>query len=235
MINSYVSVLTVYLPSAAQLNNFSHTISFRLVTVLKKVFKNTPKLLLIKPFLYQKQLGSRLFWPKVIRVPLVIVLILFFLFIGPHTSILANWEEKVIPDNRSVLQTKLADRIGFREIPKFQKPVESSYISTYFSRFHQGLDLPSLFATPIYPVAEGQVTFAGMSNMGYGNLVIVRHEQGYESLYAHLSDISVKEGDSVTTRTVLGGVGSTGYSSGNHLHLEIHLQGFAINPLTLIK
>lgn len=172
---------------------------------------------------------------KFLQIPVVLISITAFLTLGPNTSVLADWEEKVVPDNQLIQNNKLIFEISSVEIPKFQKPLEITYVSTYFSRFHQGIDLPSSAGTPIRSVAKGVVIFAGWSTLGYGNLVIVQHELGYESLYAHLSSINVSEGDTVTKETILGGVGSTGFSSGNHLHLEIHQKGAAVNPLQLIK
>lgn len=182
----------------------------------------------------QKQFGQTSLVGNLVKVATAFALLVIFLFVAPHTNVLADWEEKVIPDNRSVLLTKVRDQITAVEIPKFQTPVTLSYISTYFSRFHQGIDLPGQYGSPIKPIAKGSVVFAGASNLGYGNLVVVRHELGYESLYAHLSEIAVREGDVVGSETVLGNVGSTGVASGNHLHLEVHLQGAPVNPLSLI-
>ncbi len=234
MIKTYLSALTVFLPAVSKINTLVRAFSNTVATALALTFKVLSKLRRIGIFLFQKQLSSTFTISKFARLPVVSLLILLFLAIGPHTSVLAGWEEKVVPDNHTILGQKITDEIRAVEIPKFHRPVEISYISTYFSRYHQGIDLPNFFGAPVRPSAGGVVTFAGWSNLGYGNLVIVRHELGYESLYAHLSDTSIKEGAVVTSESIIGRVGSTGVASGNHLHLEIHFKGNPINPLTLI-
>lgn len=97
-------------------------------------------------------------------------------------------------------------------------------------RFHEGWDLAKPYGTPVFPIRKGVVRFTGWRE-GYGNLVAVKHSDGMESWYGHLSSIRVRVGRSVTRSTLIGRVGSTGLSTGPHLHLEIrNRQGTAINP-----
>jgi murein DD-endopeptidase MepM/ murein hydrolase activator NlpD len=103
------------------------------------------------------------------------------------------------------------------------------------SRFHAGIDIAAPRGTPITAVRSGTVTYAGWSNRGYGNLVKIRHAGGEESWYAHQSEIHVSIGQSVSQRDVIGLVGSTGLSTGPHLHLEIHEAGKAIDPLSYLQ
>ena len=94
---------------------------------------------------------------------------------------------------------------------------------------HTGLDIAAPNGTPIKVAADGVVTHA--SPMGtYGNLVIVSHGNGIETYYAHCSKILVKVGQSVSAGDTIALVGSTGNSTGNHLHLEIRINGKAVNP-----
>ena len=94
---------------------------------------------------------------------------------------------------------------------------------------HTGLDIAAPNGTKILAVADGVVTHA--SPMGsYGNLVIISHGNGVETYYAHCSKILVKEGDTVTSGQNIALVGSTGNSTGNHLHLEVRINGKAVNP-----
>lgn len=94
---------------------------------------------------------------------------------------------------------------------------------------HTGLDIAAPNGTPIQVVADGVVTHA--SPMGtYGNLVIVSHGNGVETYYAHCSKILVNVGQTVTAGDTIALVGSTGNSTGNHLHLEIRINGTAVNP-----
>jgi murein DD-endopeptidase MepM/ murein hydrolase activator NlpD len=117
---------------------------------------------------------------------------------------------------------------------KTQIPLDFSYISQGFHTFHPGVDLVAKLNTPIKPVMKGVVEEAGFSPFGYGNSILIDHGDGIESLYAHLAKIEVKKGDEVSLHTEIGLVGTTGRSSGPHLHLEIHKNGVAINPLTFL-
>jgi murein DD-endopeptidase MepM/ murein hydrolase activator NlpD len=107
-------------------------------------------------------------------------------------------------------------------------------MSQGFSTFHPGLDLATKYGTKINPIESGTVKMAGYSSFGYGFEIVIDHEDGTESLYAHLSKIEVKKGDTVNLNTEIGLVGSTGHSTGPHLHLEVHKNGIAINPLSVI-
>lgn len=98
--------------------------------------------------------------------------------------------------------------------------------------FHNGVDLATYRGAPIYPALAGQVTAVGYSKV-YGNYVIIRHHSGYQTMYGHLSYISIRRGSYVTTDTKIGGVGSTGRSTGPHLHFTIYKNGATINPLTV--
>jgi hypothetical protein len=108
-------------------------------------------------------------------------------------------------------------------------------ISTYFSSWHPGMDLVTDSGTPIYAVADGYVTSAGWSIWGYGNVVYVQHANGIQTLYAHMSKINVTTGQQVNTGTVLGLVGTTGHSSGPHLHFEIHKNDVPFNPRGVVQ
>lgn len=116
------------------------------------------------------------------------------------------------------------------------RPLKSGTISSRFgarssirSGAHTGLDIATAYGTPIKPIAEGKVTFAG-TNGSYGKLVIISHGNGVESYYGHCSSIYVEVGQEVDTNTTIAAVGSTGNSTGNHLHLEIRIDGVAQNP-----
>lgn len=97
------------------------------------------------------------------------------------------------------------------------------------SRMHKGLDIAAQQGTPIRPIRPGRVVFSGERG-GFGNAVIIDHGDGLKSVYAHCHELNVREGDSVGEGTVIGTVGSTGRSTGPHLHLEVHRDGEAVNP-----
>jgi murein DD-endopeptidase MepM/ murein hydrolase activator NlpD len=97
---------------------------------------------------------------------------------------------------------------------------------------HSGLDYPAAAGTPVAAAGRGCVLSAGYDASGYGNLVVVRHRLGVTTYYAHLSSIAVDPGDCVVAGTRVGLVGSTGRSSGPHLHFEIRVRGATVDPLT---
>ena len=98
-------------------------------------------------------------------------------------------------------------------------------------RPHQGVDFPAPGGTPVTAAGVGTVRDAGYNAFGYGNLVVVSHRLGFETWYAHLSSISVVRGQPVSGGVVIGRVGSTGHSTGPHLHWEVRLNGTPIDPL----
>ncbi|WP_319823483.1 DUF5930 domain-containing protein [Thalassovita sp.] len=101
-------------------------------------------------------------------------------------------------------------------------------------RLHQGTDFAGPVGTPIHATADGVVIHAGWSS-GYGRLVKIRHQFGIETRYAHLSKISVKEGQKVSRGQRIGDMGSSGRSTGSHLHYEVRVDGKSVNPMIFIK
>lgn len=152
-------------------------------------------------------------------------------------------EEALTEGKTLFVPDALMDRITRLEIngDLFKKPLKAGYY--YSSRygwrtspfdsarrsFHSGIDMACRSGTSIYAALEGTVTTAGWSDV-YGNYVIVTHHSGYKTLYGHMSSISVKKGSYVSTSTVLGKVGSTGLSTGPHLHFSVFKNNRAINP-----
>jgi murein DD-endopeptidase MepM/ murein hydrolase activator NlpD len=98
-------------------------------------------------------------------------------------------------------------------------------------KFHGGLDFAAPQGTPIYATANGTVKVAGNLGNGYGNHVVVNHGYGYETLYGHMFRINVRPGRQVKRGEILGYVGSTGKSTGPHLHYEVHKNGRPIDPV----
>ncbi|WP_128896806.1 murein hydrolase activator EnvC family protein [Longirhabdus pacifica] len=102
------------------------------------------------------------------------------------------------------------------------------------SEMHRGLDFGASAGTPIYAADNGTVVVAGWYS-SYGNCVIVSHGNGLKTLYAHMSSISVSVGDNVEKGNTLGGVGTTGDSTGNHLHFEVIENNVKVNPRNYIS
>lgn len=119
-------------------------------------------------------------------------------------------------------------------------PLSGFRITTYFGgrgafqRYHTGIDLAVPHGTPIVAAKSGQVQVAGWSSFGYGFHVVLDHGGGLETLYAHMSRIAVRAGEWVEAGEVIGYVGSTGWSTGPHLHFEVRVNGVARNPLAYL-
>jgi murein DD-endopeptidase MepM/ murein hydrolase activator NlpD len=133
-----------------------------------------------------------------------------------------------------------------RLAPKnFTKPLKKISVSSKFTykrwhpilhryRPHLGVDLRASKGTPIYAIADGKVIYSGWMG-GYGKVVKINHGGGYISLYAHQSRLKVKKGQYVKRGGLIGFVGSTGRSTGPHLHLGVYKNGKAINPFNVLN
>ncbi len=98
-------------------------------------------------------------------------------------------------------------------------------------RTHTGLDFPVASGTRVGAAGVGVTEFAGWNSGGYGNLVVIRHRLGYTTWYAHLSSITTWVGENVSGGTRIGYVGSTGHSTGPHLHFELRKNAVPIDPM----
>jgi len=112
-------------------------------------------------------------------------------------------------------------------------PSVSHIITQYYHWRHHAIDIGAKTGTPIYAALDGKVTHAGWGT-GYGYYVIIDHGGGRKTLYAHMSKMYVQNGDRVTQGAAIGAIGSTGWSTGPHLHFEIILNGTKVNPLSYL-
>jgi murein DD-endopeptidase MepM/ murein hydrolase activator NlpD len=99
---------------------------------------------------------------------------------------------------------------------------------------HAGIDLAGPYGTPIYATADGIVNRAEYNNGGYGNLVEINHGQGILTRYGHLSRYVARAGQRIRRGELIGYMGSTGRSTGSHLHYEVRINGQAVNPVPFI-
>ncbi len=113
-------------------------------------------------------------------------------------------------------------------------PEGSFSLSQRFHLFHPAIDLAAPIGTPVKPIAAGKIFVANYNNFGLGNYLVVKHSTEFYSVYAHLNEILVEKDQEVTKETVIGTVGSTGFSTGPHLHLEVINENQKINPLTVL-
>ncbi len=100
---------------------------------------------------------------------------------------------------------------------------------------HAGIDLAGPIGTPIYATADGTVSASEYNSGGYGNLIKLDHGRGIETRYGHLSFIGVRPGQRVSRGQLIGRMGSTGRSTGSHLHYEVRIDGRAVNPIPFMK
>jgi len=142
------------------------------------------------------------------------------------------------------LQDLLLDRKVTSKLRPAGMPVAGGYISSYFGArvdpinghrsFHPGLDIAVPDDTKVHAVAEGIVTYAGVRR-GYGNVVEIDHGDGYMTRYAHNSKLLVHPGEHVKVGEVVADSGSTGRSTGPHVHFEVWYKGRVVNPLTYVR
>ncbi|MCI8650160.1 MAG: peptidoglycan DD-metalloendopeptidase family protein [Anaerotruncus sp.] len=141
---------------------------------------------------------------------------------------------QVVQRGTKVLKSKRAD--GKIWSTSFAHPLKGAgWISADYYDYpgHNGVDFAAPYKTPVYAAAEGTVTLSGWYGE-YGNCVILRHADGSETLYAHNSKLTVRNGQKVLQGEKIAEVGTTGNSTGNHLHMELRYQGKQLDPLVYI-
>jgi len=151
------------------------------------------------------------------------------------------------PQFRSLfLSWKKMDQVGARGIVSIpsQKPVDLLTFTSNFgfrsdpfrgsAAMHAGVDIPGPIGTPIYATADGIVGRAQRQG-GYGNYIEIEHGQGIQTRYGHLSQILVSANARIKRGDLIGRMGSTGRSTGSHLHYEVRLDGRAVNPMPFLQ
>jgi len=164
-------------------------------------------------------------------------------FTSKETAVASLYVEPVntkVPAKTSSGKNTVRYKNSSLGLAAIQQPVGGAITSRFGVRSrirssaHTGLDIATSSGTPMIPVASGRVTYAGYKG-SYGNMIIINHGknssgQTVETYYAHCSRLNVSVGDVVNENTIIGYVGSTGNSTGPHLHLEIRLNGRPVNP-----
>ena len=167
---------------------------------------------------------------------------------GPYVPDLkAVIKDRQMNESISMIYKNIDDLEYYKEVVQYVpigKPVWSYWVTSPFGSrpdpfqkkkaTHKGVDLASRTGNKIKTQAKGKVTRAEFTR-GYGNLVVVDHGNGFTTKYAHMNKIYVKKGDHVDYNTALGEVGSTGRSTGPHLHYEVLYQGRPVDPMPFIK
>ena len=183
---------------------------------------------------------------------LIVSFCLFFSLVSLLSFVQANFinQPQAIANEVRVTAEQITDQVKavkasesqirgakFQDIPVILNnlPVERSWpvrgrITTNYSGSHPAIDIATAKGTPIHPFASG-VVITAKSGGSWGRYVVILHNDGYETAYAHLNTILVSEGQQVDLSTVIGTVGSTGRSTGPHLHFQLTKDGRTINPL----
>jgi murein DD-endopeptidase MepM/ murein hydrolase activator NlpD len=147
--------------------------------------------------------------------------------VSPSISAFSAGEEEITNISNSVVQLTTERSVRW--------PVETVKISQGYHLLHRGVDFAEPPGSPVYPIMDGVVENIFLQRYGYGNHLIINHGSGFKSLYAHLAKITVEAGQEVDKNTVIGTIGTTGWATGPHLHLEVYDNEKPFNPLTILK
>jgi len=157
-----------------------------------------------------------------------------------------EYYETIQKEKYEELQRYVASNVSRSKVyrgGRFLWPTNSTLITSYFgyrvhpiwgtTRFHSGIDIGASYGSPIYAAADGIVIYSGWY-YGYGYTVVIDHGSGISTLYAHCSSLNVYKGQSVKRGQIIAFVGSTGNSTGPHLHFEVQINGKPVNPLNYL-
>lgn len=126
------------------------------------------------------------------------------------------------------------DGVAFLVRPTRGGYMSSDYGEERYSSYHKGIDIAKNLGDDVNAAFDGKIISAGYNDGGYGNLIIIEHENDMTTYYAHLNDIYVKEGEIIKKGQRVGSVGNTGLSTGPHLHFELRVNGEPVNPTNYI-
>lgn len=133
-------------------------------------------------------------------------------------------------------RTKPADATAdATKVTKLLWPTRLHSITQYYGWRHTGIDLDGDYTDPIYAAEDGVVETAGWNNGGYGLMILIDHQNGYKTRYGHASKLFVQAGDTVKRGQVIAMIGTTGRSTGTHLHFEVYVNGKRVNPISYIR
>lgn len=152
--------------------------------------------------------------------------------IGQNLIIPGGEIKKSTPASTNSLASNLRSKSNESKAGGYIWPTSARYITQYFGWRHNGLDIAGPLGTPIYAAKPGKVITAGWNSGGYGNYIILQHTDGTKTLYGHMTKLYVKAGNQVEQGETIGAMGSTGRSTGPHLHFEIIINGKRVNPLS---
>ena len=130
-----------------------------------------------------------------------------------------------IPSGSPMQYSRVSAKFGYRMHPVLKR-----------REFHRGIDLKNIKGTPIYATADAAVEFAGFhKSSGYGNLIILKHNYGFKTYFGHLNKVVIKSGQFIKKGQLIAYCGSTGMSTGPHLHYEVRYKTNAMNPIWFME
>lgn len=153
------------------------------------------------------------------------------LTIGQNLIVPGGEIKKAAPSASTGLAANLRNKSNESNTQGFIWPTTSRRITQYYSWRHPAIDIGGPMGSPIYAARAGKITKSGWGT-GYGNYITIDHSDGTKTLYSHMSKLYAKVGEQVEQGAVIGAVGSTGWSTGPHVHFEIIINGKKINPLS---
>ncbi|SHN33556.1 M23 family metallopeptidase [Gracilibacillus kekensis] len=146
-------------------------------------------------------------------------------------------EENITKEPTKKIVVKGTKVVPSRGSGQFVRPAVGGYISSHvgerWGSYHKGIDIAGVSDRSILAADNGTVTSAGWDDGGYGNKVVINHNNGYRTIYAHLASINVSSGQVVEAGQKIGVMGTTGFSTGIHLHFEVYKDGSLVNPANL--
>ena len=150
-----------------------------------------------------------------------------------ETNELLSGETKVI---QGVQGNKILNKeITYYGLNKDNENISSTFGEVRSNSVHKGIDIAKDLGEDVSAALEGEVIYAGYNNGGYGNLIILQHNNNMKTYYAHLSNIYVSVGEIVKKNDLIGAIGSTGNSTGPHLHFELRVDNNPVNPIKYIQ
>ncbi len=177
--------------------------------------------------------ASKIFEKSGIKQLFGLNLVAVVFFTGVVTPQANTWLNQFTIENKTYASDIAADTITQTTLA-LPLPADTFAISQFFSFWHPGIDMTAPLGTPVTAVEDGTVEEVQSAFFGYGKHVIMSHSFNLTTLYAHLSEIKTVVGRKVVRGEVIGKVGSTGWSSGNHLHFEIWQNHYPLNPVELL-
>lgn len=154
-------------------------------------------------------------------------------------------EEKIIDEKTIEPSVDTIVKIGTKNpyyagVAFLSSPTKGGYLSSLFGEVrstsvHKGIDIAKNLGESVNAALDGKVIKAGYNSGGYGNLIVIEHENNMKTYYAHLNDIYVKQGDVIKKGNIIGSVGNTGNSTGPHLHFELRVNNTPVDPIKYIE